>query len=304
MQYGEGEIVGFYRVGLLAEVLVGLRMTDMTTSSEDKRLDNTRIFWWMTLIYAGLVTALSAFAIGWWYSGKQNGIGEIVDEIKLNSFGDFIAGVISPLALLWLIATVRLQSKELALQRQEIALNRKVMEEQAQAAEDQVKQSELQAHAMREQIRLQSLVANANYKVSLFDQRFELLRHFEGLDKRWHQISYHELRDVIDKLFKVKFVFGDDVYERILPVMDSFKSWLVAYGYFEGAYGEGGFEKYVMERNALSELPEASIWDDGREGRYKFVMRAMVWALDGYSRSDLLKSMESAMIIKSDIVSA
>lgn len=41
-----------------------------------------------------------------------------------NHFGDFLAGVFAPVAFFWLIVTVLMQSRELALQRRELALNR------------------------------------------------------------------------------------------------------------------------------------------------------------------------------------
>lgn len=69
---------------------------------------------------------------------------EVLPCLALNEWGDFFAGVFAPLAFLWLVAAVMVQSKELAEQREELRLtrqefehNRKVMEAQADEARKQ-----------------------------------------------------------------------------------------------------------------------------------------------------------------------
>lgn len=64
--------------------------------------------------------------------------------LTANEWGDFLAGVFAPIAFLWLVATVWIQSdelreqrKELALTRREFELNRSVMIEQADEAKKQ-----------------------------------------------------------------------------------------------------------------------------------------------------------------------
>lgn len=64
--------------------------------------------------------------------------------MSLNEWGDFIAGVSAPLAFLWLVVAVFIQSHELSEQREELRLtrlefkeNRKVMNDQAEEARKQ-----------------------------------------------------------------------------------------------------------------------------------------------------------------------
>ena len=63
---------------------------------------------------------------------------------KLNEWGDFAAGVFAPIAFVWLVVAVILQSTELREQRKELTLtrkefkhNRSVMQEQANEAKNQ-----------------------------------------------------------------------------------------------------------------------------------------------------------------------
>lgn len=64
--------------------------------------------------------------------------GLIKNPDKLNEWGDFVAGAFSPIAFVWLVVAVILQSTELREQRRELTLTRKefkhnrdVMQEQA-----------------------------------------------------------------------------------------------------------------------------------------------------------------------------
>lgn len=90
--------------------------------------------------------------------------------LTANEWGDFLAGVFAPIAFLWLVATVWIQSdelreqrKELALTRKEFELNRAVMIEQAEEAKKQAEyistQTQLlsdEAHARKRQETLTS----------------------------------------------------------------------------------------------------------------------------------------------------
>lgn len=119
----------------------------------------------ITLAYIGGVLWLH---YGW---AADATLGAYIDGKKLNSVGDFLAGVFSPLAFLWLIATVLIQSNELGLQREELTENRRVMEEQAVAAKAQAKFLGNQIEAMERQNNLANQVAIADHKFRLFDKR-------------------------------------------------------------------------------------------------------------------------------------
>jgi hypothetical protein len=79
--------------------------------------------------------------------------------MALNEWGDFIAGVSAPLAFLWLVVAVFIQSKELSEQRAELRLtrrefeqNRKVMEEQAEEARKQAEFIGVQTALLQKQV--------------------------------------------------------------------------------------------------------------------------------------------------------
>ena len=56
----------------------------------------------------------------------------------LNELGDFLAGVFTPVALIWLISGYLLQSKELGLQRKELKETRETLGKQVKVMEQQV----------------------------------------------------------------------------------------------------------------------------------------------------------------------
>jgi hypothetical protein len=75
-----------------------------------------------------------------------------------SDWGTFVAGVFAPIAFIWLVAAVWIQSQELAEQREELRLtrhefeeNRKVMQEQAEEARRQAEFIGLQTSLLKEQ---------------------------------------------------------------------------------------------------------------------------------------------------------
>ena len=63
----------------------------------------------------------------------------------MNELGDFLAGVLTPVALIWLIYGYILQSKELSLQRQELEETRKTLGEQVEVMREQVEVTRFQS---------------------------------------------------------------------------------------------------------------------------------------------------------------
>lgn len=98
-----------------------------------------------TLWVAGSITAGwlgAAICLGW--HAKPCDDGGTFACLAANEWGDYLAGVFAPLALIWLIAAVWIQSSELREQRKELSLtraevrdNRAVMEAQADEARRQ-----------------------------------------------------------------------------------------------------------------------------------------------------------------------
>jgi len=72
----------------------------------------------------------------------------------VNEWGDFWAGTFSPLAFIWLVVAVFLQSMELREQRQELALTRLEFKENRAVAQAQSDESKRQAEFIGEQTKL------------------------------------------------------------------------------------------------------------------------------------------------------
>jgi hypothetical protein len=70
---------------------------------------------------------------------------------KLNEWGDFAAGVFAPIAFLWLVVAVMLQSTELREQRWELILTRKEFEHNRDVMKAQAEEAKNQAKYLHEQ---------------------------------------------------------------------------------------------------------------------------------------------------------
>ncbi|MDO5897897.1 hypothetical protein [Agrobacterium sp. Azo12] len=133
---------------------------------------------------AVLVTVLYVGFVGY-EAYNQQITGKWVEQNNLNELGDFLAGLFAPLAFFWLIITVLIQGKELALTRQELADNRKVMQEQADATKAHKEFVEQQTSIMKQQADLAVEAHNKNLQVALYDKRvafYSKLRKYADLD--------------------------------------------------------------------------------------------------------------------------
>lgn len=79
-----------------------------------------------------------------------------ISELAANNLGDFLGGIFSPLALLWLIVTVLLQKQELQAQREELELNRQVLKLQAEELRNSAEQLQTQAQILEKQFQSQN----------------------------------------------------------------------------------------------------------------------------------------------------
>lgn len=98
-----------------------------------------------------------ALLFGWLAESPEGCVGTF-SCLTANEWGDYLAGVFAPLAFLWLIAAVVLQSRELVAQREELSLTRDEMREQrgvlAAQADEARRQAEfigLQTNIMQRQ---------------------------------------------------------------------------------------------------------------------------------------------------------
>ncbi len=138
------------------------------------------------------LTAFGVLTGGWlvlgvcfgWYAHQPEGCLGTFACLTANEWGDFLAGVFAPIAFLWLVAAVWIQSDELREQRQELALtrqemkdNRLVMSEQAEEARKQAEFVGTQTDILkRNQIddELRAFLAVFQYWVF---HNFKLMRH-------------------------------------------------------------------------------------------------------------------------------
>ncbi|CUX63370.1 MULTISPECIES: hypothetical protein [Agrobacterium tumefaciens complex] len=133
----------------------------------------------------------------------------------LNEVGDFLAGVFSPLAFIWLVAAVLTQRQELVETRTQFKENQEVVDAQLRTIN---KQSELlqQQHTLAEE------TAKKTYRLSLFGERYNIYSDFVKFGKKFpnmHDLdaAYLELNDLIQR---ARFVFGDDICDWFEEISD------------------------------------------------------------------------------------
>ncbi|MFD1986528.1 hypothetical protein ACFSOZ_29240 [Mesorhizobium newzealandense] len=85
--------------------------------------------YWLSGVWAFIVLGLLIISAGcpdkvgsWWDVYTRH-----ISCMQANTIGDFLAGAFAPLAFLWLVITVLVQSEELAAQREELELTRSEM---------------------------------------------------------------------------------------------------------------------------------------------------------------------------------
>lgn len=150
--------------------------------------------------------------------GFTEGVGVFVDNAKLNSLADFIAGIFAPLAFFWLVAAVMIQSDELKLQRDEISENRHVMEEHAKAAKEQAEFIRVQTDLMREQGEMNRRVAEATYQASQFERRLalhEAIGEFCNIAQTNEGYTKENLNRFAELHLKAEYTFSEGVCGQI-----------------------------------------------------------------------------------------
>ncbi|MGV2141367.1 hypothetical protein ACQZ45_25595 [Agrobacterium sp. 16-2014-1-2a] len=157
----------------------------------------------ITILYLGVIS-IEAKLSGDWATK--------VDAEKLNSLGDFLAGLFAPVAFLWLIVTVFLQKQELKLTRDELIEQRKAMQDQAKEAKANTVFVEKQTNIMSDQAEQAKITYFKNRKLQMFDKRMELYNEIKRFTERnWEQLSTEpSKKDLIHLTNKVFFLFAGD----------------------------------------------------------------------------------------------
>ena len=96
---------------------------------------NNPVLWGLILT---IVLAMVVFILA--INKGPNGVPRLREFINLpsNAVGDTLAGIFAPLALIWIVVTVFLQSQELAEQRKELKLTRAELRLAREAQEKQL----------------------------------------------------------------------------------------------------------------------------------------------------------------------
>jgi hypothetical protein len=123
---------------------------------DNERSPAAKLLFFATLSLVWLAVAIH---LGWNAHGPMEGDCKgTFSCLTANEWGDFLAGVFAPIAFLWLVATVWIQSDELRAQRKELSLtraefkaNRVVMSEQAKEAKRQAEFIEMQTQIFSEE---------------------------------------------------------------------------------------------------------------------------------------------------------
>lgn len=161
----------------------------------------SRINW---LIAAFFVTiAYIAFIL--WRVGYQS-IWTFLSSPDLNEVGDFLAGIFSPLAFIWLVAAVLTQRQELTETRDQFAENQKVVDAQLKTINEQ-------ADLLQQQHTLAEETAKKTYRLSLFERRFKLYEEFVSFGDKWVKRNFQEPAhlEMVELSQKARFLFPSDV---------------------------------------------------------------------------------------------
>jgi len=122
--------------------------------------------------------------LGWIFIGGLIGFMARVEDhskcavsfgcLTANEWGDYIAGMSAPIAFLWLVAAVLIQSDELRLQRKELAATRQEMRDNRTVSQEQARE----AHRQAEFVGTQTSILKQN-------QTDDELRAFLGVFQNW-----------------------------------------------------------------------------------------------------------------------
>lgn len=133
----------------------------------------------------------------------------------LNEVGDFLAGVFSPLALIWLVAAVLTQRQELDETREQFAASQAVIDGQMKNIAAQNLTSALQYERGQD-------AARQTYRLNLFDKRYEIYNDLLTIHKELEskELSVEHWKRLVTIAERSAFLFPDGVYGYIQNVSE------------------------------------------------------------------------------------
>ncbi len=172
------------------------------------------------LFVAGIATVAYVFVFGGWL-----GLDRILiypTNNSLNEVGDFIAGVFSPLAFIWLVAAVLTQRQELTETRDQFAENQKVVDAQLKTINEQ-------SDLLQQQHTLAEETAKKTYRLSLFDERFDIYSKLVALHDEMSIKPIFKRKDLAQLLHisaRCGFVFSLEIESHFEDMEVSLKEYL------------------------------------------------------------------------------
>lgn len=175
----------------------------------------------------------------------------------LNEVGDFLAGVFSPLAFIWLVAAVLTQRQELTETRDQFAENQKVVDAQLKTINEQ-------SDLLQQQHTLAQETAKKTYRLSLFEERYKIYEEFIAFGKKYDEQKYRDpaYTEFVELMQKSTFVFGSDIddwfheiSENIYHLQDLRRS-----GVSKNYDKYGGFVEIYSSNEVEAEIKKVSNW--------------------------------------------
>lgn len=158
----------------------------MITDDTDVNLSNVKL----PAISVYILKGAAAFTTGWLAFAVVFAIIDrysATDEMALNSWGDFVAGVSAPIAFIWLVVAVALQSIELREQRKELALTRSEFKSSRLVMKAQADEAKRQAEFIKQQTDLLVSEKADRDAHSVFDASIDLIStRLRQYQSAWH----------------------------------------------------------------------------------------------------------------------
>lgn len=133
-------------------------MKNKDLKEKPKSMELDQLFNWLTLIFA-TATSITVMVFGFYFMNFNSELS--TDQNIWGVFGDFIGGTLNPilsfLALIALLLTVVLQSKQLELSRRELQETKEAMQESAKAQQKMQIAQAKQAKAMEISARMTAI---------------------------------------------------------------------------------------------------------------------------------------------------
>lgn len=198
------------------------------------------------LIVAGIATIAYTLAFVGWIGFDRILI--YPTNNSLNEVGDFIAGVFSPLAFIWLVAAVLTQRQELTETRDQFVENQKVVDAQLKTINEQ-------SDLLQQQHTLAEETARKTYRLSLFQERYKLYSDFISLGERHKSTHFGKAySEMVELSARARFVFGDEIQawfesiEHAIFCLNEERRQSITEGYDNGGHFISVFKSEADER--------------------------------------------------------